>query len=214
MKKVNIYVDGFNFYYGLKDMAKMKRDWRKFYWIDLVKLFEQYLKEDEIIGTVHYFTARPKNMGKTARQNNLMNCNKAINGDKLKLHYGKYQDKTMKCRADDGCAKEFMHWEEKQTDVSLAIKMVEDSHNSDCNKIILVSGDSDFLPPLKLIKNFYKEIELMVLFPPAKYTNSIASLGFPCISMDRYKQRWNKSILDNILEVNGKTYRVPVEWTV
>ena len=46
-KKVNIYVDGFNFYYGLKDMVKHKRDWRKFYWIDLVKLFEQFLLEDE-----------------------------------------------------------------------------------------------------------------------------------------------------------------------
>ena len=213
-KKVNIYVDGFNFYYGLKDMVKHKRDWRKFYWIDLVKLFEQFLLEDEELGTVHYFTARPKNKGKTARQNNLMNCNKVINGDKLKIHYGKYQDKSMKCRADDGCGKEFMHWEEKQTDVSLAIKMIEDCHNTDCNKIILVSGDSDFLPPLKLIKNFYKTIDLTVLFPPVKYTNSIVTLGLTCVSMDRYKTKWNKAVLDSVFEIDGKTFRMPVEWTV
>ena len=143
-----------------------------------------------------------------------MNCNKVINGDKLKIHYGKYQDKSMKCRADDGCGKEFMHWEEKQTDVSLAIKMIEDCHNNDCNKIILVSGDSDFLPPLKLMKNFYKAIDLTVLFPPVKYTNSIATLGLTCVSMDRYKTKWNKAVLDSVFEIDGKTFRMPVEWTV
>jgi uncharacterized LabA/DUF88 family protein len=211
-KKVNFYIDGFNFYYGLKEMVKHKGDWRKFYWIDFVKLFSQFLKEDEEIGIVHYFTARPKNTGKTARQNILMSCNKAINGDKLKIHYGKYQDKTMKCRVKDGCGREFMHWEEKQTDVNLAIKMVEDCHNMDCNKIVLVSGDSDFLPPLNLIKNIYKEVELMTLFPPFKFTNSISNLGFPCIAMDKYKPRWNKSILENVVEVEGKTFRIPVEW--
>ncbi len=212
-KKVNFYVDGFNFYYGLKEMVKHKGDWRKFYWIDFVKLFSQFLNEDEEIGTVHYFTARPKNTGKTARQNILMSCNKTINGEALKIHYGKYQDKSIKCRVKDGCGREFMHWEEKQTDVNLAIKMVEDCHNKVCNKIVLVSGDSDFLPPLKLIKNIYTEVELMTLFPPFKFTNSIYTLGFPCISMEKYKSRWNKSIMENVVEVDGKTFRIPVEWT-
>lgn len=213
-KKVNFYVDGFNFYFGLKEMVKHKSDWRKFYWIDFVKLFSQFLEDDEELGTVHYFTARPKNSGKVARQNNLMSCNKAINGDSLKIHYGKYQDKSMKCRAQDGCGREFMHWEEKQTDVNLAIKMVEDCHNKDCNKIILVSGDSDFLPPLKLIRSFYKEVELMTLFPPFKFTSSIQNLGFPCLSMDKYKPRWNKSVMENVVEEGDKTYRIPTEWTV
>ena len=174
MKKVNFYIDGFNFYFGLKEMCKHKPDWRKFYWIDIVKLCNEFLNENEEIGEVHYFTARPKNKGKTTRQNMLMSCNKAINGEKFKIHYGKYQDKPMICRAEDGCGKSFMHWEEKQTDVNLAIKMIETCHYDECNKIVLISGDSDFLPPLKLIKNFYKEKDLLVMFPPTKYTNSIS----------------------------------------
>lgn len=212
MKKeiVNFYVDGFNFYYGLKTMSKAKPDWRKFYWIDIVKLFEQFLLENEEIGTVHYFTARPKNTGKTARQNILMNCNKAINGDKLKIHYGKYQDKPIICRAS--CKESFMHWEEKQTDVSLAIKMIEDCHNKTCDKIILVSGDSDFLPPLNLIKNFYKSINLTVMFPPCKYTNSIINLKIPIINMDAHKPKWNKSLLENVVEIKNNIYRIPTEW--
>ena len=192
MKKVNFYIDGFNFYFGLKEMCKHKPDWRKFYWIDIVKLCNEFLNENEEIGEVHYFTARPKNKGKTTRQNMLMSCNKAINGEKFKIHYGKYQDKPMICRAEDGCGKSFMHWEEKQTDVNLAIKMIETCHYDECNKIVLISGDSDFLPPLKLIKNFYKEKDLLVMFPPTKYTNSIIQLGIPYLHLDKHKPKWNQ----------------------
>lgn len=214
MKRTAIYVDGFNFYYGLKEISKQKPDWRKFYWIDFVKLFSEFLKEDEELVCLNYFTARPKNRGKEVRQNNLMQCNKALNNDLLKLHYGKYQDKEMKCRAHDGCGKTYMHWEEKQTDVSLAIKIVEDCHNKACDKIILVSGDSDFLPPLKLVKEFYKEVEVMILFPPTKYTTSIVGLGFTCLDMSSYKSRWNKALMEDQVEVqkSGKIYRKPIEW--
>lgn len=212
-KKVNFYVDGFNFYYGLKNMVKHKSDWRKFYWIDFVKLFSEFLDADEELGVVHYFTARPKNTGKTVRQNMLMNCNKAVNGNLIKFHYGKYQDKEITCRADDGCGKVYMHWEEKQTDVSLAIKIVEDCHNEECNKIVLVSGDSDFLPPLKLVKKIYTDKELMVLFPPTKFTSSINNLGITCLSMDKYKPRWNRAKMDDVVDANGKIYRKPIEWS-
>ena len=193
-------------------MCKHKPDWRKFYWIDIVKLCAEFLNENEEIGEVHYFTARPKNKGKTTRQNMLMSCNKAINGEKFKIHYGKYQDKPMICRAEDGCGKSFMHWEEKQTDVNLAIKMIETCHYDECNNIVLISGDSDFLPPLKLIKNFYKEKDLLVMFPPTKYTNSIIQLGIPYLHLDKHKPKWNKSLMENVIEINGKTYRKPIEW--
>lgn len=212
MKRVVFYVDGFNFYYGIKNMSKHKPDWRKFYWLDLVQFFSEFLKEDEELVTVNYFTARPKNKGKMVRQNMLMNCNKAVNGNKLKIHYGKYQDKTMTCRASEGCGKEYMHWEEKQTDVNLAIKIVEDCHNEICDKIVLVSGDSDFLPPLKLVKKYYNNIETLVLFPPTKYTHSIVQLGQPCLSLEQHKPKWNKARMEEVVEINGKEYRKPTEW--
>ena len=59
-----------------------------------------------------------------------------------------------------------------------------------------------------------KTIDLTVLFPPVKYTNSIVTLGLTCVSMDRYKTKWNKAVLDSVFEIDGKTFRMPVEWTV
>ena len=38
-QRVIVYIDGFNFYFGLKSNAK----WKKYYWLDIVKLFEMFM---------------------------------------------------------------------------------------------------------------------------------------------------------------------------
>lgn len=36
-KRVTVYIDGFNFYYGLRTAKQVNAKWYKGYWIDLVK---------------------------------------------------------------------------------------------------------------------------------------------------------------------------------
>ena len=43
-QKVIVYVDGFNFYYGLKGDPK----WKRYYWLDIVKFFELFMRPAEI----------------------------------------------------------------------------------------------------------------------------------------------------------------------
>jgi hypothetical protein len=62
-QRINIYIDGFNFYYGLKHNS-----WRKHYWLDLVKFFEQFVRNDQELNVVYYFTALPKDNEKRDRQ--------------------------------------------------------------------------------------------------------------------------------------------------
>ena len=42
-QRVIVYIDGFNFYFGLKSNAK----WKKYYWLDIVKLFEMFMRPDQ-----------------------------------------------------------------------------------------------------------------------------------------------------------------------
>jgi len=65
------YVDGFNFYYGLKKQITIDNKWRESYWVDLVKLFEQFLGPEDDLIKVKYFTAQPLNVGKKSRQSAL-----------------------------------------------------------------------------------------------------------------------------------------------
>ena len=49
-QKVIVYVDGFNFYYGLKSDHR----WKRYYWLDLVSLFEKFMRPDQELLKVKY----------------------------------------------------------------------------------------------------------------------------------------------------------------
>jgi hypothetical protein len=66
--KVTFYIDGFNFYFGLKRTKKIFPEWKKFYWIDVVKLCESFLGDDQELCKVIYFTASPLSPLKNSRQ--------------------------------------------------------------------------------------------------------------------------------------------------
>ena len=52
-KQVIVYVDGYNFYYGLK---KGGARWKRHYWLDVVKFFERMMLPDQEL--VEVFTKR------------------------------------------------------------------------------------------------------------------------------------------------------------
>lgn len=57
-QKVIVYVDGYNFYYGLRNG---KEKWRRAYWLDVVKFFERMMQGGQELVEVHYYYARPLN---------------------------------------------------------------------------------------------------------------------------------------------------------
>jgi hypothetical protein len=62
-QKVSVYIDGFNFYYGLKSKYR-----RKYYWLDIVKFFESFIRPYQELVEVTYFSATPHDKGKYDRQ--------------------------------------------------------------------------------------------------------------------------------------------------
>ena len=103
-KKVIVYVDGFNFYYGLKS-----KKWKMCYWLDLVSFFNSFLKPYQELVEVNYFSARPTDAGKHDRQDKLFQANKC--NPKFNLILGKYLKKEIKCRYCGGIIHSF---EEKE----------------------------------------------------------------------------------------------------
>jgi uncharacterized LabA/DUF88 family protein len=213
-KIVNFYIDGFNFYFGLKRIIKNKPDWKKFYWLDIVKFCGEFLETDEELGLVTYFTARPNSKDKTKRQNILMNCNLSLNPKHFKIVYGRYAKKELICLANGGCHYRYDALEEKETDVNLAIQMIDDAYQKSCNKMVLISGDTDFVPPLKMIKNSHKNIETMILFPPGNYSAHLSQICRYNKQLEKFKPKWNRAKLDDIVKSNGKEYTIPAEWKI
>lgn len=201
--RVNVYFDGFNFYYGLKSMG-----WKQFYWLDLVSFSAKFLRPYQTLGTVSYFSAVPHDAGKADRQDLLFSVNKL--NPQFNLFLGKYMKKRLTCHH---CATVFQTFEEKQTDVQIATKMIRDVVLEKCDISILVSADSDLIPPIDFIREINPMHKIIVLFPPGRFSYDLKSKANAAISLDRHQDKFLNSRLPQVVTLpNGYVCRCPGNW--
>ena len=212
-KRVTFYIDGFNFYYGIRRSKYADEVWRKCYWIDMVRLCESFLGEGQELTKVVYFTASPLNPDKSSRQSAFLNANKLINGDRFEIVRGKYLEKHIICPY---CKGDISRPEEKKTDVNISIRMIEDCLIGATDTIALVSADSDLVPPLELIQKRYPNIAIKVYFPPSNYSNDLKDNLLHHrrrpVEMKKNLPRFLNAIMPDIVEKDGKRYTIPDKW--
>lgn len=213
MKRVTFYVDGFNFYYGIRTEKRINKEWRNAYWIDLVKLFEQFIGENQELSKVIYFTASPLNKEKSSRQSAFLNANKLINNNKFEIVRGKYLDKTITCPK---CKYAISRPEEKKTDVNLSIRMIADCVQDNTDILVLVSGDSDFIPPIEFIQKNYNNKSIRVYFPPSIFSSNLADNmkkhNSKAILLKNNLQKFINCRLNDTVTLNDKSYTIPDKW--
>lgn len=213
MKRVTFYVDGFNFYYGLRTEKRVNKEWKKAYWIDLVKLFEQFLGENQTLVKVIYFTASPLNTDKSSRQSAFLNANKLINGDKFEIVRGKYLEKKITCPQ---CKYTISRPEEKKTDVNLSIRMIADCVKDKSDILVLVSGDSDFIPPVEFIQKNYQNKTVKVYFPPTIFSYDLdlnmRNHRSKTILLKNNLPKFINSKMEDVVEIGEKKFTIPEKW--
>jgi uncharacterized LabA/DUF88 family protein len=97
---------------------------------------------------------------------------------------GKFKSKQVECRVI-GCPNPgrriFTTSEEKRTDVNIALWMLHDAQRDLCDRMILVSGDSDLLPAITMVKDHWPEKEIVV-YIPAKNASRGAALELRAVA--------------------------------
>lgn len=87
---------------------------------------------------------------------------------KVSVVIGRYKTKTVKCRVN-GCAfsgpKKFEAWEEKRTDVNIALQILDDAYQDVTDYFVVVSGDSDLVPALHRVKDRFPHKKVIVYIP-------------------------------------------------
>lgn len=201
-QRVIVYIDGFNFYYGLK------KSWKCFYWLDIVGFFESFMRPNQELVAVKYFSARPTDVEKSKRQDALFQANKE--NPKFMLILGKYLKKEITCFK---CRNVIHTFEEKETDVRIATQIVADSYQKNCDVIILVSADSDMTPAVELAKQAGQKV--YIYFPPNQFSNNLSTIGSGRpIKLSQYEYRFKQSLLPDNIELRASAYRlsIPPEW--
>lgn len=212
-KRVTFYVDGFNFYFGLKRTKKSEPEWKRYYWINIVKLFESFLGEGQILEKVIYFTASPLSPQKNSRQSAFLNANKLLNGERFEIVRGKYLEKHIICPY---CKGDIARPEEKKTDVNISVRMIADCVLDKTDTIALVSADSDLVPPVEFIQKHYPQKAIKIYFPPSNYSsdlkdNLLHHRSKPVLLL-KNKKRFEFSVMPNIVQNELKKYTIPEKW--
>jgi len=211
--KVNFYIDGFNFYFGLRAQSILIPNWKQYYWLDMVKFCENFLGQNQELNKVKYFTARPLSSGKASRWSAFLGANRIINEGKFETINGNYQKKDINCPK---CNKLSQHPEEKMTDVNIATQMIGDCYNKKIDKIVLITGDSDLLPPLEFINEYVEGVSIKLVFPPERQSYELyqfmKSKRIRVTHLSRNESFFKNSIMPDIVKSETKTYTRPHNW--
>jgi uncharacterized LabA/DUF88 family protein len=205
MSRVVTYIDGFNLYFGLRS-----KGWRKYYWLDLVRLSCALLKAEQQLETVHYFTSRiilsDNNAKDVGRQNTYLEALSTL--PLVHLHFGHFLGKSQRCRA---CGTEWVRYEEKMTDVNIAARLLSDAFENRFDTALLISADSDLTTPVQQVLSRFPEKRIIVAQPPGRNSASLCRAASGYFTIGEAKLR-GAQLPMRIRRTNGRELTRPDHW--
>ena len=205
MERISVYVDGFNLYYGLK-----ARRWRRYYWLDLRRMSENLLRPNQTLVSVRYFTAEispePDDLAKKIRQNIYLEALETL--PNLSIHYGYFLPKVASCR---NCGATWDTYEEKMTDVNIAVELLGDAQDNAFDAAIVVSGDSDLAGPISALRERYSNKRVLVAFPPNRASKKLREVASATFSIGRDVFR-DSQLPERVVNLDGYELTRPGSW--
>lgn len=172
MKKTYAYIDGGNLYYGIVRNGNDK-------WLDLDAFLKKLLRPEHDIASIKYFASRVIDKSpdhhKSERQDKYFDALR--NRPNIEIIEGRYREQKellspvampcIKCpdRREDGRVK-VARITEKLTDVNIASSMLVDAFERKADAFVLVTGDSDLAPVVKVVR--YKLGLPVLVFNPQR----------------------------------------------
>ena len=199
--RVADYVDGFNLYNGMHDARR-----RRGLWLDLESLLRSLLRGGQELTAVHYFTAMVQGQGRQRQQTYLKALEEHCKV--THLHVGRFQAKSVNCRQ---CGHTRVSYEEKESDVSLAVQLVEDAAIDAFDHALIVSGDSDMAPAIRSVRRIAPSKRLVAVFPPKRSSVTLKGAVDATLNIfDKVPER--HQLPEKIQAADGTVVERPVHW--
>lgn len=185
--RTNVYVDGFNLYYGCLRNSPYK-------WLDLPALCRRLLPKDNI-QRIRYFTARvaartdPQSPARQQVYLRALACDPRVT-----FHYGHFLThpttmRRVKTHKGQKPWVQVIKTEEKGSDVNLATLLLLDAFEKDCEVAVVISNDSDLKLPIEVARH---ELGITVgvvnPHPPKKRSHALQPSFFKQIRESTLKQ--------------------------
>ena len=203
--RVIAYIDGFNLYYGLKEMR-----WQRYYWLNLAELTRLLLPADQQLVVVKYFTALVSSTradpDKNRRQTTFLEA--LLTLPNLRIFYGHYLQKQVQCRR---CGAIWVTHEEKKTDVNIAAELLNDAYSDAFDVALLASADSDLADVVKDIPRRFAGKMVVVAFPPGRQSLALSNVASHSFMIGRANLRKSR-FPDSVRKADGFILQRPASW--
>jgi hypothetical protein len=206
--RVCFLVDGFNVYHsvcaaqGVIKGASLK-------WLDIQALCSSYLASignGATLEKVFYFSAFMDWLpAKMARHQTFVD---ALRATGVEVQLGRFKEKEVWCKT---CQQLHTHHEEKETDVAIAVKLMELLHLNACDTVVIVSGDTDLAPAVRAAKSLWPAKRIWALFPFARHNAELKAICHGHLKMKA--RRYQSYQLANPLKApSGAIIWKPATW--
>ncbi|MBN8853637.1 MAG: hypothetical protein BGO55_12060 [Sphingobacteriales bacterium 50-39] len=201
MKRLNVYIDGFNLYFGMVNSGLSSCKW-----LDVQSLAMNIKSDSHILNETKYFTSRiSNNPDKQKRQNIYL---EALQTTSISIMYGQFRNQPMKCTQ---CSYFWYDSKEKMTDVNIATSMMTDAFTDNFDVAFLISGDSDLVPPVAAIRSLFPQKEIWVVLPPGRESNALKKVASGSFVLG--KKKLQQSQLPNeVTSKYGMVLKKPPSW--
>lgn len=181
MLRTTFLIDGFNVYHSLrqasKDLQLGKAGTR---WLNLSSLLQSYLPNIHTgVGSrvqleeILYFSALPNHLGESKMLHHATYV-RCLESTGIRAEMGRFKKKSIWCSA---CHVSTPHWEEKETDVAIAVHLTELALRDQCDIAVLVTGDTDMAPAVRMVRRLAPHLKIVFAFPYKRKNNELEKLA-------------------------------------
>ena len=213
-QRVIAYIDGFNLYFGMRESGL-----RRCYWLNLQALAVSLLRPGQVLVATKYFTARitggrPGDAPvrertldrKRKRQSDFLEALNTL--PDFEMFEGHFLGKDVRCLS---CRASWRTHEEKMTDVQIATEMLEDAYDDRLDTALLVSADSDLVPPMRAIRRRFPRKRIVVCFPPGRSSVQLKKAAHASLMISE-DQLDAAQFREEVTKPDGFVLRRPERW--
>ena len=97
------------------------------------------------------------------------------------------------------------------TDVNIAVEILKDAYRDKFDVALLISADSDLVPPVKTVRELFPDKRVIIAFPPARYSVDLANSANGSLVIGK-RMIANSLLPEELEEEDGYILRCPSTW--
>ena len=207
-ERVAFYIDGFNLSHAISDLEAVYLKWNSLWALAQGVIHARSQALEKVVFCTAFY---PNDFGKRVRHERYIKAQQHFG---VTVVFGHYVRENMDCRA---CGNAWKKPTEKETDINVALALIDDAHMDVFDHAFLVTNDSDQAATAKLFARRFPAKRLTTVCPPGR-THSKHLLDLSSSSLTLTREHVERSVMDHMIHTPGglivrpHEYAPPADW--